>query len=235
MTMRLSLYENYRFLLYAPFYAAHAIGAFEAEGLEVDLSPSPGAGKAEEAQIAGAVDVIWAGPMRVIKHHDEHPDSPLVCFAEVVARAPFSIVGRAANPAFRLTDLAGIRFASVSEVPTPGCVCSMICARRESTPVASAGSATAAWPTISQHCSTAVGRTAPETYVSTLSRRPLMLRPGDLRRRSGPSTDRLATKASPQGMSAAVACRTQAGCLWPPERLFRFEECVLPRDASFSR
>jgi hypothetical protein len=34
MTMRLSLYENYRFLLYAPFYAAHATDAYEAEELE---------------------------------------------------------------------------------------------------------------------------------------------------------------------------------------------------------
>jgi NitT/TauT family transport system substrate-binding protein len=117
--MRLSLYENYRFVLYTPFYAAQATGAYRAEGLEVELSPSPGAGKAEQALIAGAADVIWAGPMRVIKHHDDHPGSPLVCFAEVVCRDPFSIVGRIANPDFRLADLAGLRFASVSEVPTP--------------------------------------------------------------------------------------------------------------------
>jgi hypothetical protein len=37
--MRLRLYENFRFLLYAPFYAAHAIGAYAAEGLEVELLP----------------------------------------------------------------------------------------------------------------------------------------------------------------------------------------------------
>ena len=74
---------------------------------------------AEAALMADAVDVIWAGPMRVIKHHDDHSDSPLVCFAEVVCRDPFSILGRTANPNFRLGDLAGLRFASVSEVPTP--------------------------------------------------------------------------------------------------------------------
>ena len=33
--MRLRLFENYRFVLYAPFYAAHAIGAYSAEGVEV--------------------------------------------------------------------------------------------------------------------------------------------------------------------------------------------------------
>jgi hypothetical protein len=33
--MHLRLYENYGFVLYAPFYAAHAIGAYAAEGLTV--------------------------------------------------------------------------------------------------------------------------------------------------------------------------------------------------------
>jgi NitT/TauT family transport system substrate-binding protein len=117
--MRVRLYENYRFVLYVPFYAAHAIGAYAAEGLEVELSPSPGKGLAEQALLDGAVDVIWAGPMRVMKHHDDNPGSPLACFAEIVCRDPFSIIGRRPNPDFRLADLAAIRFATVSEVPTP--------------------------------------------------------------------------------------------------------------------
>ena len=117
--MRLRLYENHRFVLYAPFYAAHAIGAYAAEGLAVELLPSPGMGPAEQALIDGAVDVIWAGPMRVMKHHDQNPGSALVCFAEIVCRDPFSIVGGRPNPDFRLADLAAMRFATVSEVPTP--------------------------------------------------------------------------------------------------------------------
>ena len=51
--MRLRLYENHRFVLYAPFYAAHAIGAYAAEGLAVDLLPSPGMGLAEQALLDG--------------------------------------------------------------------------------------------------------------------------------------------------------------------------------------
>ena len=89
--MRLRLYENYRFMLYAPFYAAHAIGAYAAEGLTVELLPSPAAGLAEQALLDGTVDVLRAGPMRVMKHHDMNPGSTLVCFAEVVCRDPFSI------------------------------------------------------------------------------------------------------------------------------------------------
>jgi NitT/TauT family transport system substrate-binding protein len=74
---------------------------------------------AEQALLDGVVEVLWAGPMRVMKHHDENPNSPLVCFAEVVCRDPFSIVGRYPNPDFRLADLARMRIATVSEVPTP--------------------------------------------------------------------------------------------------------------------
>src|SRR5918912_464510 len=74
---RLTLFENYRFVLYAPFYAAHAIGAYADEGLAVELLPSPGAGRAEAALAAGEADVLWMGPIRVMKHHDEDPGSPL--------------------------------------------------------------------------------------------------------------------------------------------------------------
>src|SRR6266851_5155673 len=118
-SMRLRLYENHRFVLYAPFYAAHTIGAYAGEGLTVELLPSPGVGLAEQALLDGTVDVIWAGPMRVMKHHDDNPDSSLVCFAETVWRDPFSIIGRYPYSDFRLTDLARMRVATVSEVPTP--------------------------------------------------------------------------------------------------------------------
>lgn len=118
-TYHLRLFENYRFVLYAPFYAAHATGAYDAEGLAVELLPSPGPGRAEAALVAGAADVLWMGPIRVIKHHDDNANSPLVEFAEVVCRDPFSLVGRYPNADFRLAELAGLRFASTSEVPTP--------------------------------------------------------------------------------------------------------------------
>src|SRR3954449_9861374 len=103
--LHLRLYENYRFVLYAPFYAAHATGAYEAEGLEVELLPSPGPGKAERALAAGEIDVVGMAPIRVMNHHDENPNSPLVEFAEVVCRDPFSLVGTRPNPEFRLIEL----------------------------------------------------------------------------------------------------------------------------------
>lgn len=117
--MHLRLYENYRFVLYAPFYAAHALGAYEAEGIEVELVSSPGAGKAEAALIAGEAEAMWMGPIRIMKAHEQDPASPLTAFAEVVCRDPFSLIGATPNPGFTLADLLGKRFASTSEVPTP--------------------------------------------------------------------------------------------------------------------
>jgi NitT/TauT family transport system substrate-binding protein len=117
--MRVRLYENYRFVLYAPFYAAHALGAYEEAGVEVELLPSPGPGKAEAALAAGEVEALWMGPIRIMKAHEQDPASPIVAFAEVVCRDPFSLVGATSNPGFRLADLLGKRFASTSEVPTP--------------------------------------------------------------------------------------------------------------------
>jgi NitT/TauT family transport system substrate-binding protein len=117
--MRLRLYENYRFVLYAPFYAAHALGAYADEGVEVELLPSPGPGRAEAALLAGEAEVMWMGPIRIMKAHERDIASPITAFAEVVCRDPFSLVGATPNPGFKLADLLGKRFASTSEVPTP--------------------------------------------------------------------------------------------------------------------
>jgi NitT/TauT family transport system substrate-binding protein len=117
MPIRLS--ENFRALFYAPFYAAHAIGAYAAEGVEVTLLPSPDPAHTAAALQRGEIDAMWGGPLRVLLTHARDPAADTVCFCNVIARDPFFIVGRTPRPEFRLSDLAGIRFASVSEVPTP--------------------------------------------------------------------------------------------------------------------
>ena len=117
MTIRLS--ENFRALFYAPFYATQATGAFAAAGVEVAMIPSPSPGAAVGVLRAGEVDVMWGGPLRVMMLHDKEPACDLVCFCDVVARDPFFIIGTKPRPDFSFADLAGLRFGSVSEVPTP--------------------------------------------------------------------------------------------------------------------
>jgi NitT/TauT family transport system substrate-binding protein len=117
MAIRLS--ENFRALFYAPFYAAHAIGAYHAEGVDVTLLASPDPARTAVALRSGDVDVMWGGPLRVLLNHAQDPASDSVCFCDVIARDPFFIIGRTPRPNFRISDLVGIRFASVAEVPTP--------------------------------------------------------------------------------------------------------------------
>jgi NitT/TauT family transport system substrate-binding protein len=115
----LTLSENFRALFYAPFYAAFAIGAYAAEGVAVTLRPSPDPASTAADLLAGRVDAMWGGPLRVLLTHAADPSSDTVCFCDVVARDPFFIVGREQRDDFRLADLIGSRFASVAEVPTP--------------------------------------------------------------------------------------------------------------------
>ena len=115
----ITLSENFRALFYAPFYAAHEIGAFRAEGVEVAHRDTASPGEATADLLAGRTDVMWGGPLRVLLTHQSDPSSDIVCFCDVVARDPFFVIGREARPGFSIADLAGVRFGSVSDVPTP--------------------------------------------------------------------------------------------------------------------
>jgi NitT/TauT family transport system substrate-binding protein len=117
--MRIRLAENFRAIFYAPFYAGRALGFHADEGVEVEWLAAATPGEGVAGLLEGTVDLTWGGPMRVMKARDARPDSPLVCFCEVVARDPFYLVGRSGQQAFRLADLPGLRFAAVAEVPTP--------------------------------------------------------------------------------------------------------------------
>jgi NitT/TauT family transport system substrate-binding protein len=99
--MTIVLSENFRALFYAPFYAAHASGAFRRAGVEVELRPSSDPLEAARALRAGEVDVMWGGPLRVLIARDKDPASDLVCFCDVVARDPFFVVGRDAASGFQ--------------------------------------------------------------------------------------------------------------------------------------
>jgi NitT/TauT family transport system substrate-binding protein len=115
----ITLSENFRALFYTPFYAAHATGAYAAEGVEVDFRLSSDPNRTAAALRSGQVEVMWGGPLRVLLTHDADPSSDVVCFCDVVARDPFFVIGREPAPSFRAADLTRIRLGTVSEVPTP--------------------------------------------------------------------------------------------------------------------
>jgi len=115
--VKIRLMENFRALFYAPYYAIHALGFYESEGVDVELLTSEAPGDAIAHLTHGTIDLTWGGPMRVMIAHDRNQQSPLVCFGEVVSRDPFFLIGNCNG--FGLSDLARLRFASVSEVPTP--------------------------------------------------------------------------------------------------------------------
>ena len=115
----LVLCENMRAVPYVPFYLALAGGYWRTEGLDVQHVVSPATTSTPLKLLEGSADVSWGGPMRVMMHHDADPRCPLVCFAQVVARDPFVLVGRGRRPSFRFQDLAGLRVAPAGDVPTP--------------------------------------------------------------------------------------------------------------------
>ena len=115
----ITLSENFRALFYAPFYAAHGIGAFKAEGVEVAHRDTANPGQATADLLAGRTDAMWGGPLRVLLTHQADPSSDIVCFCDVVARDPFFVIGPKPRPGFSVADLKDLRFGSVSEVPTP--------------------------------------------------------------------------------------------------------------------
>ena len=118
--MNIRLAENFRAVFYAPFYATVALGFHREEGVDITLldSPSPGAGISD--LVAGRIDCMWGGPLRVIRERDEKPmgDASLMAFCEFAGKDPFCLVGKTGAP-FDLRDLQRLKLGSVSEVPTP--------------------------------------------------------------------------------------------------------------------
>lgn len=117
--MAIVLQESLRGLFYAPYYAALALGAYDREDVEVRFVPASDFGAAPDALFSGAADVAWGGPMRVNQFYEQRAGCDLVCFGEAVTRDPFLLIGRMPHPDFAIPDLAGVRLATVSEVPTP--------------------------------------------------------------------------------------------------------------------
>ena len=116
--MSLILYEPFRGVFYTPFYAAHALDAYGAEGVDVEMVTATAADTVA-GLINGQADVSWGGPMRIQETYDTHPDCEIVSFCEIITRDPFFVVGREPRPNYNHADLMSVSFRSVAEVTTP--------------------------------------------------------------------------------------------------------------------
>ena len=117
--MAITLLENFRAVFYAPFYAASALGAFDAQGLEVKVQASPDAALTMQTLLSGAGDVSWGGPLRLMLAREKAPAQEPIVFCEAVGHDPFFLIGREPNANFRHSDLLDKRLGIVTEVPTP--------------------------------------------------------------------------------------------------------------------
>ena len=117
--MTINLCESFRAMFYTPFYLPFSLGTYEAEGVDVTLSTSPSLDTVAEQLRDGIADVYWGGPMRIMVMRDKNRKPEILGFSEAITRDPFFLIGKTPNPDFDLKDLLDVRFASVSEVPTP--------------------------------------------------------------------------------------------------------------------
>ncbi len=116
--MPITLLENFRAVFYTPFYAAMALEAYAAEGLDVHFETSSQP-LAAHALLSGQRQVAWGGPIRAMRANDQDPDCGMVIFCEVVGRDPFFLLGREPHASFQVEALLDYKIATVSEVPTP--------------------------------------------------------------------------------------------------------------------
>ena len=140
--MPITLQENLRGILYTPFYAALALGAYRREGVEDGFVSAPEPARAVEGLFDGTVDVAWGGPMRVMQTYDRQADCDLVCFAEAVTRDPFFLIGREPRPASHLPISTANGSRRSAKCRPRGSVCRRICGAPASTQTRCRGSPT---------------------------------------------------------------------------------------------
>ena len=94
-------------IFYAPLYLADALGYFEDEGFEIELTNGGGADNTMAAVLSGAADIGFCGPEAAIYVEiGGSTDQPMV-FGQLTKRDGSFLVGRNPEPNFKWENLEG--------------------------------------------------------------------------------------------------------------------------------
>lgn len=102
--------EVTRSLFYAPQYVAITKGYFEEEGLDVELTTTPGGDKTMTALLSNVIDVALVGSETSIYVYQQGTDDPVINFAQLTQTDGTFLVAREADSAFDWNTLKGKTF-----------------------------------------------------------------------------------------------------------------------------
>lgn len=115
---RLTVYEPFRSIFYAPQFVALYGQHFAGEGLDVEVVTAGGGITTTGALMDGRAEVALGGIMRSLDVADRGGPF-LPHFAEVNQRNGFFLLSRAPCPSFTWADVVGRTVISFAEAPTP--------------------------------------------------------------------------------------------------------------------
>ena len=108
--VKIHIGEVTRSLFYAPEYVALAKGFFEEEGLEVELTTTPGGDKTMTALLSNVIDVALVGSETSIYVYQQGTDDPVINFAQVTQTDGTFLVARDKAASFDWSQLKGSVF-----------------------------------------------------------------------------------------------------------------------------
>lgn len=94
-------------VFYAPQYAAHALGYFEDEGLDVEIILTPGADAVAAAVLSGDVQIGFCGSEQTIYIYNQGEKDYLVNFSALTKKDGSFLISRKENKNFEVSDLKG--------------------------------------------------------------------------------------------------------------------------------
>ena len=94
-------------IFYAPQYAAHSLGYFKDEGLDVEILLTSGADKVTSAVLSNDVQIGFCGSESTIYIYNQGEKDYLINFAGLTQKDGSFLISRNKNKKFNIKDLKG--------------------------------------------------------------------------------------------------------------------------------